>query len=599
MAPDGFFNWGMRISRHGLWLALVAVFALAANAPAFAQTRVALVIGNASYATFGTLPNPGRDAAAMGDMFKAAGFDDVRTVTNLGIADMRKELRGFSEKAAKADFAVLFYAGHGIEVGGRNYLIPVDATLARDLDVEDEAIDLDRILQLLEPAKRLKLVILDACRDNPFVARMQRTSASRSVGRGLGMAAPQTSNTLVAYAARAGSTAQDGDAQHSPFTTALLHHLTTPGLDLRIALGDIHDEVLAATGGGQEPFVYGAVGGGTLSLTPSTGGAPKREAMLQAPPSSALSPAPATECDRLAARPSDPDEPASVPGVDFARIDTQQAIPACRAALEQYPQERRLTFALGRALEAAKQYDEAMRLYRKSADAGNARAMANLGKMYADGRGAAKNEAEALRLFRKAADVGDTLAIANLGFMYANGRGVAKDETEAVRLFRKAADSGNVDAMTALGWMYHTGQGVKKDEGEAARLSRKAADGGNVIAVNNLGTMYQAGLGVRKDEAEAVRLYRKAADAGSPLATFNLGFMYENGLGVAKDEHEAARLYRKAADAGHAAATRRLGAMYENGRGGLKRDKSEARQLYKKAADLGDNDAQKALAKLR
>jgi Caspase domain len=256
---------------------LFAFLALAILAPktALAENRVALVIGNGAYRNALHLPNPANDAAAMGELFKAAGFDDVRIANDLGVSELRKALRSFAEKAAAADIAVVFYAGHGIEIGGHNYLIPVDAALASDLDVEDETVDLDRVLQLLETAKRLKLVILDACRVNPFADKIKRTTASRAPGRGLGRPEVRTSNTLVAYAAKAGSTALDGDGTHSPFTTALLHHLTTPGLDLRIALGNVHDDVLAASNNSQEPFLYGAMGGGSLALVPSKAEPPK------------------------------------------------------------------------------------------------------------------------------------------------------------------------------------------------------------------------------------------------------------------------------------------------------------------------------------
>src|SRR6202023_1711894 len=138
-----------------------------------------------------------------------------------------------------------YYAGHGIEVNGVKYLVPVDATLRRDIDVEDETVSLDRLLQVLEPAKRLRLIILDACRDNPFTKSMARTMASRSVGRGLARIEPTTSDTLIAFAAKAGFTAADGDGAHSPFTTALLKYLVTPGLDVRLAFGRVRDDVLS------------------------------------------------------------------------------------------------------------------------------------------------------------------------------------------------------------------------------------------------------------------------------------------------------------------------------------------------------------------
>jgi uncharacterized caspase-like protein len=196
--------------------------------PAYADKRVALVIGNSSYRNAPKLTNPENDAAAISLLLKRSGFEIVETRQNLSATDMRRSMREFSETTKDADIAVVFYAGHGIEVGGTNYLIPVDAALRKDIDVDDEAVSLDRVLTLLEPAKRLRLIILDACRDNPFVSNMSRTLASRSVGRGLGKVEPPGSDTLIAYAAKAGSTSADGDGANSPFTAALLRNLTTP-----------------------------------------------------------------------------------------------------------------------------------------------------------------------------------------------------------------------------------------------------------------------------------------------------------------------------------------------------------------------------------
>jgi hypothetical protein len=182
---------------------------------------------------------------------------------------MGRVIRDFAVMTHDADVAVVFYAGHGIEVDGTNYLIPTDAKLATDIDVEYEAMPLDRVLRVLEPARSLRLVILDACRDNPFVRTMKRTMASRSVGRGLAGVEPSGSNTLIAFAAKGGSTASDGDGAHSPFTSALLKYLTAPGLDLRFAFGKVHDEVFASTGRRQEPHLYGSLGGTAIALVPA------------------------------------------------------------------------------------------------------------------------------------------------------------------------------------------------------------------------------------------------------------------------------------------------------------------------------------------
>jgi uncharacterized caspase-like protein len=214
------------------------------------------------------LANPARDAAAMAEVFKKAGFNVIDSERDLGIADMRRVIREFSETSRDADIAVVYYAGHGMEVDGTNYLVPADAKLVSDFDVEDETISLDRVLKALDPVKRLKLVILDACRDNPFAKTMKRSIATRSVGRGLAKVEPQMSDTLIAFAAQAGAVASDGDGQNSPFATALVKYIAEPGLDLRLAFGRVRDDVRKSTANRQEPFVYGSLGGETMALVP-------------------------------------------------------------------------------------------------------------------------------------------------------------------------------------------------------------------------------------------------------------------------------------------------------------------------------------------
>jgi hypothetical protein len=253
---------------------LLAAALLLLCQPAFAEKRVALVLGNAAYQNVAPLPNPVNDGAVIAAKLKEAGFDVVDFRHDLAAADTRRALRDFADAARDADIAVVYYAGHGMEVDGTNYLIPVDAKLERDTDVYDEALSLDRVLVAVEPAKQLRLVILDACRDNPFAKTMKRTVAARSIGRGLAKVEPSSPNTLIAYSAKAGSTALDGDAKNSPFTLALAKHLTTPGLDVRKAFGFVRDEVLKTTGNRQEPFVYGSLGGDDVPLVAAKSTAP-------------------------------------------------------------------------------------------------------------------------------------------------------------------------------------------------------------------------------------------------------------------------------------------------------------------------------------
>lgn len=250
------------------WILATAALLLASG-PALADKRVALVLGNSAYQNVAPLPNPANDGAKMAATLKDAGFDVVDSRRDLPAAETRRALRDFADRARDADIAVVYYAGHGIEVDGSNYLIPVDAKLERDTDIYDEAFSLDRILIAIEPAKKLRLVILDACRDNPFSKKMKRTVATRAVGQGLAKVEPTSPNVLIAYSAKAGSTAADGDGTNSPFTIALAHHLTTPGLDVRRAFGFVRDEVLKTTNNRQEPFVYGSLGGEDVPLVPA------------------------------------------------------------------------------------------------------------------------------------------------------------------------------------------------------------------------------------------------------------------------------------------------------------------------------------------
>jgi len=247
---------------------IALLFLTLSGGHAAADKRVALVIGNSSYQHAGRLANPANDADAITVTFKQAGFDVVESRRDLKVNDMRRALRDFSDKARDSDVAVIYYAGHGIEVDGNNYVLPVDALLERDADVYDEALALERLLVTIEPARKLRLVILDACRDNPFARTMTRVLGTRTVTRGFAKVEPASPNTLVAFAAKAGSTAADGDGRNSPFTAALVRHLATPGLDLRKAFGFVRDEVMQQTSNRQEPFVYGSLGGNDVALVP-------------------------------------------------------------------------------------------------------------------------------------------------------------------------------------------------------------------------------------------------------------------------------------------------------------------------------------------
>ncbi len=245
--------------RRSLRLGLLALLAPAVLhcAPATAQTRVALVVGNGAYRHVPVLPNPGNDASDVAASLERLDFT-VRRVSDATFEDMRRALLEFGQRARRAEIAVMFFAGHGMEIGGENWLVPVDAELKADLDADHEAVALKSIMPMVAAASKLGLVVLDACRNNPFAAKMQRTVRTRALERGLTRIEP-VGSVLVAYGARDGTTAGDGSGRNSPFTAALLRHIETPGLEINFLFRNVRDDVLRATQREQEPFVYGAL----------------------------------------------------------------------------------------------------------------------------------------------------------------------------------------------------------------------------------------------------------------------------------------------------------------------------------------------------
>ena len=237
--------------------------------------RVALVIGNSAYTSVPALANPQRDAQKLAAALRAIGFETVTLASDATREKMLDALRTFASVADKADWAMVYYAGHGIEVNGVNYLVPVDAKMKSDRDITFEAMPLDQVLSAIDGAKKLKLVMLDACRDNPFADNAiapvtvataaaptteTRSVRTRSMGRGLGEVKVQGAS-LVVYAAKHGQTALDGEGENSPFAVAVVQRLATPGVEINKLFRLVRDDVMEATAGRQEPYTYGSLPG--------------------------------------------------------------------------------------------------------------------------------------------------------------------------------------------------------------------------------------------------------------------------------------------------------------------------------------------------
>ena len=423
----------MRVVRPLVVIALTVVV-LAIPSVVLADDRVALVVGNSTYAHIGRLPNPDNDARDMSATLRRLGFE-VTTELDADRMELTAALRQFTRQSAGADVSLVFYAGHGIEMDGVNYLVPVDARLERDVDVRFETVTLDDLLVSTSGAS-LRLLILDACRNNPLARSMQRTAATRTVSGGsfgdlnedlLG------DETLVAYAAAAaGTTAADGRGRNSPYTAALLSQLETP-LEIGLLFRRVRAAVLAATNGSQRPHEYHSlVGEHYLTRTLATG-----ESVTVS-----------------AAAPANPPRP-DPPNVDV----TDLPIP----------------------------------MLRELAEAGDLDAQTELGERYQGGQGVQRDYAEAVGWYRRSAERGHALGQAYLGFMYDFGRGVQQDYREAVRWYRRSAEQGHALGQNNLGAMYGTGRGVERNDAEAARWYRRAAGQGEVLAQYNLGWTYENG----------------------------------------------------------------------------------------------------------
>jgi Caspase domain/Putative peptidoglycan binding domain len=260
-----------------------------------ADKRVAFVLGNSAYKNVAPLPNPALDARSMARVLRNVGFDVVEG-TNLSRDKMTERLLEFGKKAEGADVALFFYAGHGIAVNGTNYLLPVDADIKSEMDVKlGSAINIDLTLEQTMGDAKVKLVFLDACRDNPFAGKLKSNSATRSVSVQKGLAEMKSGEgTLIAFATGPGQTALDGEVgTNSPFTRALMANIATPGVEIQQAMTKVRAQVNEETNKGQLPWGHtNLIGTVYLNPAPATAGA-----TVEAPNTPAVTSGPASEVE--------------------------------------------------------------------------------------------------------------------------------------------------------------------------------------------------------------------------------------------------------------------------------------------------------------
>lgn len=328
----------MRFLRLAVLLIGLTALPCAGNA----QSRVALVVGNSTYQNQTALPNPISDANDMSAALRRLNFD-VTTLTNATYDTMRRALIPFSQKANGAEMAVVFFAGHGVEIGGENYLIPIDAQLSSDRNVADETIALKRLTEAVSSSRKLGMVILDACRNNPFLPKMARTSSlTRAVDRGLARVEP-SNNILIAYAAREGTTANDGAGRNSPFTAALLKNIEAPGVEIDLLFRRVRGQVMDSTGGVQQPIVYSSLAQEGVYLKPSLNADARPVPELNLKPVPEASPKPPSTASLKPAENIVPNVVSPLPANSHERIDPK-TLPELKA---------RMTSSFPRVLEAA------------------------------------------------------------------------------------------------------------------------------------------------------------------------------------------------------------------------------------------------------
>ena len=256
------------MKRSGLFLAAIvlAVIAGGFSNQACAQTRVALVIGNSAYEHAAPLKNSTGDAVAVSATLKRVGFN-VNQLTDASYDKIRRALLEFGKAARSADIALVYFSGHSIAVNGQNWIIPVDAQLQYDLEVESEAFALRSIMVSVSTAKDIGIVLLEAGPENPFALKMRRSNPGRDFERGLA-SMEAGDNLVVAYAAKPGTTVVDREP-HGAFTEALLKNLELPGLEINYLFRNVHDDVLEATNYAQEPARYGSPSDREIYLIPA------------------------------------------------------------------------------------------------------------------------------------------------------------------------------------------------------------------------------------------------------------------------------------------------------------------------------------------
>ncbi|MDE4146019.1 MAG: caspase family protein [Pseudophaeobacter sp. bin_em_oilr2.035] len=412
-----------------------------------ATDRAALVLGMADYQYLPKLDNTRNDALRMAETLEGIGFD-VTLGIDVGAEDMTRMLEGFAFRAEVADLALIYFAGHGVEVQGENFLIPVDVQVQSNRDVERQSASLKQLLEAVEKARKMRIVILDSCRDNPLGDALagdtsETTNASTAPERaGLAPANPDR-GTLVAFAAKDGQVALDGRGENSPYALALMEKMVQPGLEISLMFRQVRDLVLQKTGNLQEPHTYGSLTGVPFYLAGGNESAGSTDAWA------ALKPDQEEQLLALA----ELGDTRSMLGLAYIRLNPNQDRFDPAAAIE---------------------------FLQRAADAGSPEAQFELAKLYERGTGVEPDPAKALALYRAAADQNFADAINDLGFLhYQGGLGLPANPQKALTFFERAADLRHPQAQFNFAALIDDGLIPNKDPEDAAQYLYAALRSGS------------------------------------------------------------------------------------------------------------------------
>ncbi len=424
--------------------------------PAASFKRMALVIGMSAYTSISPLKNTASDARAVADMLQRLGFT-VDLAVDIPLVQMQETVTAFSRKVETADIALVYYAGHGVEAAGENYLVPIDIKVDDPAKIPAQAVSLSSVLRSVERARKLRVVILDSCRNNPFPTLPGVVATNGATLGGDGLAAPDPSRgMLVIYAAEGGKVALDGDGEHSPFATAILENLPRPNVEIGLVFRQVRDRVMSLTANRQQPYFYGSLSGAPYFL---------------AGEDAAVADGGDKASQWQALKPDQEVQLAALAGEGNTRAMLGLGYMALTPDTKKFQPEKAFEF------------------FSKAAAAGDAEAMFELGKLHEKGIGTAQNVPEAIKLYQQAADLGFADAINDLGFLYYQGaEGLPRNPKKAVELFIRAADLRHPQAMFNVAALIDDGLVPGKTPEDAANYLYQALRSGVDDVLQQLST---------------------------------------------------------------------------------------------------------------